>query len=432
MSSSVQFDLVPGRVVARVFAHDLRASQPVSCFSYVTEGLRAFGQDEVVFTLVRPPDAGIERAPHDPLHFLRAIANLATQGQLVSAGGFTEVGAQGLLGRPHIRGVAYERAWPMDGVTLPDGCLSAAALVAHEMDSVKRFGALRTLARLGRAYRFFPTAPWCDPDRGPMPPEGKSILEGVASAYIPFVSVVRSAERITVRLARSAQARLSQGLPPPEAALAFLTVLDPSADGCLVWSPGQQAPEAISPPGSRGERLSGCFALFVPQQASDGGNPFEDGFAITLTDASWGRVRQALVSATPLAIANVAIEWFDVVAPRAAPIPPVSEMQMQIREPQPDIDARIGMQALVGYADAIERTVQQHFAGQTGQGAVLELDVLLAAGRPPALRVSCFPELAAAAALPMRLASIQAPPLRMGEIAFRGTFALFGGAPPRA
>jgi hypothetical protein len=55
-------------------------------------------------------------------------------------------------------------------------------------------------------------------------------------------------------------------LPPPEIPLAFLTTLDAHADACLVWPPGQQAPEEISPPGSLGARLSGCFVLFVPQQ----------------------------------------------------------------------------------------------------------------------------------------------------------------------
>jgi hypothetical protein len=316
MGGSIEHSLASG-VVARVFAHALH---DVPCFSYVTRGLVASGQAELVFTLRRAPHDRLEHAPLAPLSLLQAIAGLAQQNRLVSEGGITEVGPSGLFGRPQLRGLVYQRAWPMEGVDLPPGCLAAICIVGHEMDTVKRFGSLRVLARLGRVNRFFPTMLWCDLDRAPlMAPEQQTMLEGVASGSLSGVSVVMEGERVVMRLPQGKQV---PELPPPEVPLAFLTTLDAHADACLVWSPGQQGPEAISSPGSRGARVSGCFVLFVPQQERDGASVFEDGFVCMLTDRSWAQVRHALATRAPVSIPGMdgkalAIEWF-APAPRLA------------------------------------------------------------------------------------------------------------------
>jgi hypothetical protein len=188
----------------------------------------------------------------------------------------------------------------------------------------------------------------------------------------------------------------------------------------------------IAPPGSRGARASGCFALFVPQQAGDAANPFEDGLVAMLTDASWARVRAALAGGQPVTVPGnraLEVEWYEPAALAAPEAPPVGEMRLQLRESQADVDARLGMQALVGYAEALEKAVQQHFAGQRGPGTTLLLEVLLVSGYRPGLRVTCWPELPAAAGLQQRLEALPFPPMRAGEVAFHGTFALWGGAP---
>src|SRR5581483_9505538 len=226
MGASFQYDLVPG-VVVRVFEHVL-VQQP--CTSFVTLGLRAFGQREIIITFLRHVRA-------DPFPLLRTIANLARQGRIVGAGDITEVGPGGLFGLPNLRGLAYETAWPMDGVDLPPDCLHAIVLVGPEMEAVKKFGVLRVLARLGQANRFFPTTVWCDPARAPIAGIEKSILDGVASAHFPGVSVIREANVVRVRLQRrTIEALQKSGLPPPETALAFFAELDRSADACLVWT----------------------------------------------------------------------------------------------------------------------------------------------------------------------------------------------------
>lgn len=297
MPPSLELAVAPG-VTLRVFAHLLiPPAGAVPCFTYVSEGLRALGQREIALTLVRPLEDGLERAPQYPLHVFKAIAELAAAGRFVEPGGFTEVGPAGLFGRPSLRGLGYERAAPMSGVELPPGCLAAVVLVDHELATAKAFGSLRVLARLGRAACFYPTACWCDLDRRPIgAPDADSILGRVPCLGQPGVSARLDGDRVTVRVARHAGPRVASALAelPEDAAAALLASLDEHADGCLVWEPGQAAPAAIAPPGSAGARLSGCFALFVPQQAADEGRIHEDGFALFLTDASWRRVRAAL------------------------------------------------------------------------------------------------------------------------------------------
>lgn len=62
MGASFQYDLAPG-VVVRMFEHVL-AQRP--CTSFVTLGLRAFGQREIVITFLRLADHSIcSAAPID-------------------------------------------------------------------------------------------------------------------------------------------------------------------------------------------------------------------------------------------------------------------------------------------------------------------------------------------------------------------------------
>jgi hypothetical protein len=89
---------------------------------------------------------------------------------------------------------------------------------------------------------------------------------------------------------------------PTNVPVALLTDLEQNADACLVWEAGQTEPAAITPPGSQGSRVAGCFVLFCPEQDVDGGQILEDGFVVTLTTASWETVRRALVEGRSLSL----------------------------------------------------------------------------------------------------------------------------------
>jgi len=53
---------------------------------------------------------------------------------------------------------------------------------------------------------------------------------------------------------------------------------------------------AILAENSLGDRLGGSFVSFVPGRDLDEGEVVEDGFSISLTDASWTEVRRCLAS----------------------------------------------------------------------------------------------------------------------------------------
>ena len=321
MTEPTRVRLLPSGPMARIFAHSISVpGGVVDVWSYVSDGMSVFGQSEVAFSLVRPSEATSEQAPSDPVYLLRTIAMLAQEGRTVGEGGITELGpAPTFMGREALRGFTYQAAWPLAGAHFPPGCLSAIALVGHELETVKSFGSLRVLARIGRANRFFPTAPWCDPGRRPaMPVETQTILAGVGRGQFSDVTATLHQNQIVLRVPRAARNALGaagDGLPR-QVPLALLTTLDPRADSCLVWTPEQRGPEAISPPGSRGARTSGCFALLVPGQTTDGGQVFEDGFAMMLTDPTSARLRDALTAGDNLTIPATApklhsmrLEW---------------------------------------------------------------------------------------------------------------------------
>ncbi len=130
------------------------------------------------------------------------------------------------------------------------------------------------------------------------------MLAKVVRARAAGIYACQASERINVAITRHVQEEWCRQLRelPANLPVALLTDLDPGADGCLVWEPGQTEPAAITPPGSRGSRLGRCFVLFVPEQTVDGGGLLEDGFAMSLTAPSWEAVRSALIDGQAISI----------------------------------------------------------------------------------------------------------------------------------
>ncbi len=299
-----EIELVPRALRASIHLHTLATQAgPLTCWSYLSEGLSAFGQKEVVFTISAESDADPGRFPTEPLRFASTLLQLASQGRTVDAGAITELGGAGFMMR---RGLTYAKALPLVGVPLPAPSLAAIPLTAEELAVLKIGGQTRVLAALGAAFHHYPFPPWFDRTR-------KSVItpestRGTLLADVPHLAAPGTVriENNTVlfRLRAEAVVLIGRALGelPPGAGFALTTEIDAEADGCLIWQAGQEAPSAIAPPGSRGERLSGCFVLFAPDQPEDGGQIFEDGMAVTLTRASMEALRRALANGQTLAI----------------------------------------------------------------------------------------------------------------------------------
>lgn len=308
--------IVPG-LAARVFLHALSApSGPVWCWTYVTRGLEVYRQREVVFTVAIGASGDAGRVPTEPLRFAATLQYLAGQGRVVDAGGLSQLGGAGFLGRP---GITYARAEAMAGVDVPPGALAAVLITAEEIAVYQAFGQSRLLALLGQAYRYYPFPPWADLQRASV--SSMASNDGSLLGQVPRAAVTGAAridgERLAVRLHPSSAPVLHQMLNGIGAGSVFaLTMgIDPTADGCLVWQAGQQGPSAITPPSSRGERLAVGFVAVLPDQPADGGQLFEDGVAMFLTSLSSQALREALASGRTIMITgqhgkmSLSVEW---------------------------------------------------------------------------------------------------------------------------
>jgi hypothetical protein len=319
MSFPARIELDSAKLTAQVYLHEIEtADESLSCWSYVTDGLLAHQQKEVVFTLRRVPDEPDDKFPQEPLHLFRTIYQLAQKGQLVDVGGFTQFGARSLFGR-HL---AYVSPQPLRGVVIPQRAISALLVTEDELLAVREFGITRVMSRLGQASRFYPCPSWSDRSRPGLSfgaTRQPSVLTTVRRVRAPGVQVSREGEQIRVRLFRHTQPRWEElfAQTATDAPLALLTDLDPTANACLVWETGQTGPAAITPPGSDGSCVSGCFAVFVPQQAADRGQVVEDGFAMLLTTSSWTAIRQALTQGQAIVVPaksdglSISVEWLD-------------------------------------------------------------------------------------------------------------------------
>jgi hypothetical protein len=136
------------------------------------------------------------------------------------------------------------------------------------------------------------------------PRDPESVLTRTARASIPGLALVAEDGIVRVGLSPSAATSVSKALDATAegAALALLAWPTGDSDGCLVWSPGQDTPAAITPPGSTGRRLAGHFVLLLPGVDEDGARIVEDGFAAMLRKESWKRARDALAHGTSCSV----------------------------------------------------------------------------------------------------------------------------------
>jgi hypothetical protein len=324
----VRIEIVPGALSAQVTLHDIASQQgPIACWSYVTEGLAAHQQAEIAFTLRRDPGEASDGFPEEPLRLFATIYQLAAGGQRVSAGAVIEFGETRFFGHH----VLYAPAQPLAGVVLPSPCLAALLITADELRAARTFGTARVLARMGQAAFFYPFPPWADRRRRGLALDRTfeaSVLSKIPRASTQNLRAVLHDQRITLSALRAEQPQWRDRLAqvPAAAPIALLTAIDPAANGCLTWVPGQKGPEAIVPPGSDGSRMSGCFVVFIADQPSCGGKILEDGFAIELTAEAWQALRAALGDGSDLAIPatgggmSFALTWRDDADP-AVPVP---------------------------------------------------------------------------------------------------------------
>src|SRR5262245_40546552 len=163
-------DVLPGELAIRVFVHEIPiGDEGILCWSYVTDGLRRHGQQEMVFTLRRRSEEGEADFPQDPLAFFADVHGLARDGKRVEAGGHTIFTPRvPFLGLNSTVGMAYVPAEDLPGVNYPAPTLAAILLRGDEVHATPVIGSYRVLSLLGGHCRYYPTPPWSDRDRPPV------------------------------------------------------------------------------------------------------------------------------------------------------------------------------------------------------------------------------------------------------------------------
>jgi hypothetical protein len=292
-----------------------------------SNGLQRWGHKEIVLAPVLSDD-DLPRGVGQVISFLYSIHQHAKAGTLADVGGHSQLdpSGPGLFGRSDFKGVLYTRPYNLLSPELDAETLLAVVVTTEEFAVARQCGHTRVLARLGRHYRFFPTAPWCDPDRpqvmsqedvtssmvetmrmaaydcaawmnGGTEPEEMAPSDSLADKDVGDRIIKWSNGDVSLVLPRSIRPRLADLLRdlPDEAVFTLLTGIPPGIERCFVWPPNGNHANVICIDGTHDRRVAGNFISFVRNQPQSSAHVFEDGLAILMTRKDWDQLRTALM-----------------------------------------------------------------------------------------------------------------------------------------
>ena len=296
-----QFPLVlplgtePGNIT--IYSHAVEtAAGTIDCWSYVTQGLQPLGHREIVITVKRERDEPPGAFPGEAIEIIRLLIPVIRNGSVVTEGGFSQLSGAGLFGG-HLM---YIEAQPLPGIEVPTSALAAIVITDDELETLKAYGPLRVMARLGRQAAYYPCPPWSDRNRVrcARPPGSQTILERVARRRVSGATVLWDRRDVRISVSSNAQAILQKTLASWsfDVPLGLLTDRSPHADACLVWEPGLTGLNAIVDRSGKAEQIAGCFILIVARQARNGIAVIEDGLGLMLTDEAAAALRDALMN----------------------------------------------------------------------------------------------------------------------------------------
>lgn len=429
-------ELVPEELDIRVFGHQIDTTGgPVACWSYVTDGLRRYGQRDVVFTLRRrstEPESGF---PRDPLDFFQLLLRQAKSGKVVESGGYSRFArAGGFLGREGAAGMTYMPASPLKGVNYPDRMLAAHLVSVDEIEAIRAHGSYRHFSLLGFRNHFFPFPPWSDRDRKPTVGARDvkaSLLGQIPVASAPGLAVRRQRNQIHLhipdpRSVPGLEKRLDAIPPGP---IALLTDPDAEAKARLVWKPDMSV-ETIAIDNRPEATLTGGFVAFVPgAAANEGAHVCEDGFVMQLRPATWKKVRAALLDQEPLAIEPTQ-GGMRIVCGLDSHVEAVRQVGSRPMHPEEVIRARMRPEEHSWFDRRICHVVEDHFGDvAAGDGAALTVFCAIRPGQGARFWIDCRPDElppGGRTLLLRRLAALK-PPSVTAPVAWGVQFELWGG-----
>jgi hypothetical protein len=292
--------LEPGLDIT-IHAYDLPVQgSALPLWTLITNGLSAFGQREVVFTIVRR-GATARAFPDGVVGYIPALKHFASQGRLVDDGGLSGYRAPGPFGLGSFVGVAFMNAPAIPGMSLPEAALAGIFLTEGELSMASTCSVRRVLHRLGKAARYFPTPHWSDPSRQSVytvEDAAKSLLCKLERETVPHAAATIRGDVMHLTLPSSFATTLADRIEG-RVVSAILPTLEPGVSAALVWSPGQTEPEAICADGPAPTAIAGTFVALIPNDAEDDVVRFmEDGCVVVLSTQSAQRLVASLRTAT--------------------------------------------------------------------------------------------------------------------------------------
>lgn len=320
-----RFELVDGSLFAGINLHEVNlGTTHFSCWSYLSDGLGKYGQKEMSFLIKINDDQEDDQYPLAPLGFLYTVKDYASKGQLVDDWDITEFGNTGFIA-PHFKAVAYLPPEPISVFESTGKIVTGIPITEDELTVAKTYGLTRLLGLLGQAFSHFPCPPWVDLQRQSvvtpvmLQAMQQSIVAKLPHLRVPGVSVALTDNDIVLRMKPIARGFIEQQLRqvPDSFPIVLRAELDRQANGLLVWQSAndQQAPSAITPPGSDGSRIAGAFIIFIPEQDETEGQVLEDGYVVRLRNEVWQTLRKHMFDGGNIKILadtpgmNLALEW---------------------------------------------------------------------------------------------------------------------------
>lgn len=461
----LELELMPGAVTALVDAVQFKVGdKQIDCWTYLTKGLCEFGQKEVLFALKQEQDQAPGDFPGAPLDFFRNICQYVTKGEFLDAGSITTFGDSGFLSS-RFRAIGYIQPPAVSEANSPDNTLWAMLLTPVELEAARLGGLSRVMALLGKQDLHFPCPLWNDLNREEVvTPHMLDVMSQSPMVQFPrmplhVASVTRTSNTLKCVIPLSAlDSFLQLDDLDEEMPMALLTGIDPSADSFLVWHSDSKSPVAITAPGHPGDRLGGAFICFVPDQEHDAGLLSEDGFAYSLRQATWRKLRQALIHGHSCIVKSTSagfdleLTWLDdeqfkaltlkrVSLPEQSCSDKKSEVEfssvaavakrIELRTHEPDIARALEPSTLSAYITRLSDVVREHFFYQgPSEGFDLTVECCIKPPESAEFVVSSQPvmEPEDESALVDRLSLTYAPTIKEGQIEFSIDFAVWGGA----
>lgn len=156
---------VPSALDVLIYNHTVPDGKKSPAWSYVTSGLRKFGQQEIIVTILKRAEDTNENYPEEPIKFFASLPGLPKQNQLITNGARTEFSPGETFVAQQYCGLIYAKPQLFPSVPLPRGTVSGIAVTRDELSVYEKYGTTRVLARLAELTSFYPYPTWCDRDR---------------------------------------------------------------------------------------------------------------------------------------------------------------------------------------------------------------------------------------------------------------------------